>query len=57
MKKLGIATCVGLILESRTLADIFRRHGFEVYGIACKAGIQKKTSVGIFRCIGDNLCY
>lgn len=47
MKKLGIATCVGLIRESRTLADILRRHGFEVYGIACKAGIQKKTSVGI----------
>ena len=33
-KKLGIATCVGLIRESRILADIFRRHGFEVYGVA-----------------------
>ncbi len=60
MKKLGIATCVGLIRESRTLADILRRHGFEVYGIACKAGIQKKTSVGIpERCsekLGANMC-
>lgn len=46
-KKLGIATCVGLIRESRTLARILRYNGFEVYGIACKAGAQDKTSVGI----------
>jgi len=58
-KKLGIATCVGLISESRTLAKILRYNGFEVYGIACKAGVQKKTSVGIpERCtgIGQNMC-
>ena len=45
-KKIGIATCVGLLKESRILADILRRHGFEVYGVGCKAGTQKKTSVG-----------
>ena len=28
-KKIGIATCVGLLKESRILADILRRHGFE----------------------------
>lgn len=59
MKKLGIATCVGLIRESHTLADILRRHGFEVYGVACKAGVQKKADVGIpERCnaIGENMC-
>ena len=28
MKKLGIATCVGLLNESRTLARIFRDNGF-----------------------------
>ena len=58
-KKLGIATCVGLIKESRILADIFRRHGFEVYGVGCKAGVQKKVSVGIpEKCngIGENMC-
>lgn len=57
--KLGIATCVGLIRESRVLADIFRKHGFEVYGVACKAGTQKKVSVGIpEKCngIGENMC-
>lgn len=59
MKKIGIATCVGLISESRTLASILRHNGFEVYGVGCKAGVQKKTSVGIpERCnsIGENMC-
>lgn len=59
MKKLGIATCVGLIQESRKLASILRYNGFEVYGIACKAGVQKKVDVGIpERCneIGENMC-
>ncbi len=59
MKKLGIATCVGLIRESRILASILRNRGFEVVGIGCKAGVQKKRSVGIpERCdsIGENMC-
>lgn len=58
-KKLGIATCVGLINESRTLARILREHGFEVYGVACKVGIRKKTEVGIpDKCneLGENMC-
>jgi len=59
MKKLGIATCVGLLSESRVLADILRKRGFEVFGIACKAGVQKKDDLGIpERCngIGENIC-
>lgn len=59
MKKLGIATCVGLINESRKLASILRYNGFEVYGVGCKVGVQKKTDVGIpERCtaIGENMC-
>ena len=58
MKKLGIATCVGLLSESRILADILRKRGFEVFGIACKAGVQKKDDLGIpERCngIGENI--
>lgn len=58
-KKLGIATCVGLLKESRILAEILRKNGFEVFGAACKAGAQKKTSVGIpKRCekVGVNMC-
>lgn len=58
-KKLGIATCVGLLRESRTLAKILRSHGFEVYGAACKVGSIPKTEVGIdAKCeeIGKYMC-
>ena len=57
--KLGIATCVGLLAESRILARILRRHGFEVVGVACKAGAQPKESIGIpAYCteVGPNMC-
>lgn len=58
-KKLGIATCVGLINESRILAKILRKNGFEVFGIACKAGAVDKSVVGIkesCKKIGKNMC-
>jgi uncharacterized metal-binding protein len=58
-KKIGIATCVGLLKESRTLAAIFRKRGFTVFGITCKAGSTPKSDVGIpERCnkIGINMC-
>ncbi len=58
-KKLGIATCVGLLKESRILANLLRKKGFEVFGIACKAGTQKKTSLGIpekCEAVGVNIC-
>ena len=46
-KKLGIATCVGLIREARALAKILRNNGFEVYTVGCKVGSTLKTEVGI----------
>lgn len=46
-KKLGIATCIGLIEESRTLAKILRINGFEVVGVACKVSTTKKVDIGI----------
>nr|WP_317282209.1 DUF1847 domain-containing protein [uncultured Sellimonas sp.] len=58
-KKIGIATCVGLIRESRVLAKILRNHGFEVVGIACKSGAQDKVKIGIPKeCeeIGCHMC-
>ncbi len=58
-KKIGIATCTGLIRESRMLAKILRKHRFEVYGVACKAGTVPKTKIGIpERCskVGENIC-
>ncbi len=46
-KKIGIATCMGLIDESRILAKIFRLNGFEVYAAACKVGSMNKTDIGV----------
>lgn len=57
--RIGIASCVGLLSESRTLAKILRANGFEVFGIGCKAGAVPKTEVGIpARCqeVGKNMC-
>ena len=59
VKKLGIATCAGLIGEARALARVFRAHGYEVTGIACKCGMVKKTDMGIpEQCMecGTNIC-
>lgn len=58
-KKIGIATCAGLMNEARTAAKIFRAHGLEVFGAACKVGVQAKSSIGIpAYCeeIGKNMC-
>lgn len=58
-RKIGIATCVGLLRETRILAKILRDHGMEVFGIACKAGQVDKTDVGIREecCeIGRSMC-
>lgn len=43
--KIGIATCVGLLNESRIFAKILRKEGFEVYTSACKVGAMKKTVI------------
>lgn len=58
-KKIGIATCVGLMEEAKTLAKFLRHHGFEVYGVACKVGTIPKTQLGIpEKCekVGRNAC-
>lgn len=46
-KRIGIATCVGLIEESRIFARILRLNGFEVYGASCKVGSVDKTDIGV----------
>lgn len=46
-KKLGVATCAGLLGESRTLARILRANGFEVYGVCCKVGSLSKLDTGL----------
>lgn len=60
MKKIGIATCVGLIEESRIFAQILQKNGFEVYGAVCKVGAFDKTDIGIeekYTCVtGNAMC-
>lgn len=46
-KKIGIATCVGLIEESRILTNILRTSGFEVVNIGCKVGEISRADIGI----------
>ncbi len=59
VKKIGIATCAGLIHETNALARVLRAQGYEVTGIACKCGMVNKTELGIpERCleVGQNIC-
>ena len=46
-KKIGIATCAGLIEESRIFARILKLNGFDVYGAACKVGSVDKVTIGL----------
>lgn len=46
-RKIGIATCVGLLREARAFARLLRHHGFEVTGVACKVGSTPKSAIGI----------
>ena len=58
-KKIGIATCSGLIEESRIFARILRLNGFDVYGVVCKVGSIPKDEVGIekeFQQSGPVMC-
>lgn len=45
MKKIGIATCIGLIEESRIFAKILQKEDFLVYSAICKVGSMKKTEI------------
>ena len=46
-KRLGIAFCVGLRGEARTLTEIMENRGFEVVSVCCKAGAMPKETIGI----------
>lgn len=45
--RIGIATCLGLIEETRTLVKILRLAGFETASALCKVGSVDKTEIGI----------
>ncbi len=47
MTRLGIATCYGLMSESRALSDILEHNGFEVVSVSCLCGELNPQDIGI----------
>lgn len=46
-RKIGLATCVGLVEETRLFSKMLRQNGFEPYAVLCKIGSVDKTEIGI----------
>ncbi len=46
-KKIGIATCIGLIEETRLFVKVLQTHGLRPYTVLCKVGSMDKTAIGI----------
>jgi uncharacterized metal-binding protein len=46
-KKIGMATCIGLLDESERLATILRAQGFDPQSVCCKAGSIDKMELGL----------
>lgn len=46
-KKIGIATCIGLIREAQIFQQVLTAKGLEGYTVLCKVGSVDKTEVGI----------
>lgn len=47
VKRLGIASCVGLLREARRLQEILQANDFDVFSICCKAGSIPKEEIGL----------
>jgi uncharacterized metal-binding protein len=46
-RKVGVATCVGLLNECNLFVRAARAKGIELYGVACKVGAVDKTVIGL----------
>lgn len=46
-KKVGIATCVGLLNEASIFASLLKKHNIEYYAVGCKIGAVEKSEIGI----------
>lgn len=46
-RRIGIATCIGLLDETNRLADILTAQGFEPLSVCCKAGSIDKLELGL----------
>ena len=47
VRRLGIASCIGLIQEARILQEILEANGFEVDSVCCKVGCIDKEKIGL----------
>jgi uncharacterized metal-binding protein len=46
-RRLGIASCIGLIREARILQEILEANGFEVDSVCCQVGSIDKEKIGL----------
>jgi uncharacterized metal-binding protein len=46
-RRIGIATCIGLIEETRVFAKVLKVRNLEPYAVLCKVGSVDKTEIGI----------
>jgi len=46
-QRIGIATCIGLIEETRIFVKILKAHSLQSYAVLCKVGSIDKCDVGI----------
>ena len=46
-KKIGIATCIGLMNETKIFTRILAAKGLESFSVICKVGSTDKTKVGV----------
>jgi len=46
-KKIGVATCAGLIEEAKIFANILSARGLDYYSVICKVGGVDKTGIGL----------
>lgn len=46
-KKIGIASCVGLMQETRIFARILKAHKIDCYTVGCKIGAIDKSEMGV----------
>ncbi len=46
-QRIGLAFCLGLCAEAKTVGEILEAHGFEVVSVCCKAGRTSKDLIGI----------
>ncbi|NTW56411.1 MAG: DUF1847 domain-containing protein [Chlorobiaceae bacterium] len=47
VKKVGLATCIGLVEEARLFSKVLKAHDLEPVSVLCKIGSVDKTDIGI----------